>query len=66
MKVRQFFPRHTLEVEKHPQGIPYKGHRTVDAFRWDCNGLLFVTPLEGENQRSDGVAFEMFPKKWKY
>lgn len=29
----------------------------------DCNGLLFVTPSEGENQRSDGEAFEMFSKK---
>lgn len=25
----------------------------------DCNGFLFVTPLEGENQRSGEEAFEM-------
>lgn len=31
----------------------------------DCNGLLFVTPSEGENERSDGDEFEMFPKRWK-
>lgn len=26
----------------------------------DCNGFLFATPSEGENQRSDSKAFEFF------